>query len=75
MSLLVLKKTTVQINDKLGKIAAMASENKLEINMANTKEIVVHRSYTQNLLLPTTLPGIERVLSAKLLGFWLQSYL
>ena len=35
--------------------------------MSKTKEIL------KNLLLPTTLSGIERVLSAKLLGVWLQS--
>ena len=56
--------TDVQINDEFDKIAAWASENKLGINMAKTKEIVFHRPLPKNLLLPTTLPGIERVLSA-----------
>ena len=41
--------------------------------MAKTKEIVFHRPHPKNLLLLTTLPGIERVLSTKVLRVWLQS--
>ena len=41
-SLLILEKTDVQINDKFNKVIACALENKLGINMAKTKEIVVH---------------------------------
>ena len=57
----------MQINDEFDKVVAWASENKLGINMAKTKEIVFHISHPKNLLLLTTLPGTERVLSAKLL--------
>ena len=62
---LIPEKTDVQINDEFDKVVAWASENKLGINMATTKEIVFHRPHPKNLLLPTTLPRIERVLSAK----------
>ena len=72
-SLLVTEETDVQINYEFDKVVAWASKNKLWINMAKTTEIVFHRPHPQNLLLPTTLPGIERVLSAKLLVVWLQS--
>ena len=43
-SMLVPKNTDVQINDEFDKIVAWASENKLGINMAKTKEIVFHLS-------------------------------
>ena len=72
-SLLVLEKPAMQINDEFDKVAARASETRLEISMDKMKEIVFHRPHPKNLLLPTTLPGIERVLSAKLLGVCLQS--
>ena len=67
-NLLVPKKTGVQINDEFDKVVAWASENELGINMAKTKEIVFHKSRSKNLLLPTTLPGIEGILAAKLLA-------
>ena len=41
--------------------------------MAKTKEIVFHRPNARNVLFPIELPGIERVLCAKLLGVWLQA--
>ena len=41
--------------------------------MAKTIEIVFHRPNAWNVLLPSELPGIERVLFAKLLGVWLQA--
>ena len=66
------KKTDVQINYEFDKVVAWASENKLGIIMAKTKEIVFHKPHPKNPL-PKTLPGIKRVLSAKLLGVWLQS--
>ena len=72
-SMPVSEKTDVQIKYKFSKVVAWASKNKLGINMAKTMEIVFHRPHPKNLLLPTTLPGIERVLSAKFLGVWLQS--
>ena len=49
-----------------------ANDNKLMVNMAKTKEIVFHRPNARNYLPPAELPGIERVMFAKLLGVWLQ---
>ena len=46
---------------------------KCRLNMAKTKEIVFHRPNARNVLFPSELPGIERVLCAKLLGVWLQA--
>ena len=71
-SLLALEKTDMHIKYEFDKVAACFS-NKFGINMAKLKEIVVHRPQQKNILLPTTLRGIERVLSAKLLVVWLQS--
>ena len=72
-SLLVSEKTDVRINYDFGKVVAWVLENTLEINMAKTEKIVFHRPHPWNLLLPATLPEIERVLYAKRLGVWLQS--
>ena len=41
--------------------------------MAKTKEIVFHWPNARNVLFPSELPGIERVLCARLLGVWLQA--
>ena len=41
--------------------------------MTKTKEIVFRRPNARNVLFPSELPGIERVLCAKLLGVWLQA--
>ena len=43
--------------------------------MAKTKEIVFHRPNARNVLFPSELPAIERVLCAKLLGVWLQAHM
>ena len=51
----------------------MAEVNKMQVNMAKTKEIVFHRSNARNVLFPIEMPGIERVLCAKLVGVWLQA--
>ena len=44
---------------------------KLMVNMARTKELVFHRPNARNYLPPPELPGIVRVICAKL-GVWLQ---
>ena len=40
--------------------------------MSKTKEIVFHRPSPRNYFPPAEIPGIERVVIAKLLGLWLQ---
>ena len=45
----------------------------MQVNMAKAKEIVFHRPTSRNVLFPSELPGIERVLCAKLLGVLLQA--
>ena len=72
-SLLVSEETDVQINDEFGKVATLVSENKLGINMIKIKTIIFHRPHPKNLLLAATIPGNEKVLSATLIGIWLQS--
>ena len=44
-SLLGPEMTDVQINDEFDKVAAWASENKLGINIAKTKQIVFYRPH------------------------------
>ena len=41
--------------------------------MCKTKELGLHRPNDRNYLVHSELPGIERVLCAKLLGVWLQN--
>ena len=41
--------------------------------MIKTKEIVFHRQNARFVLFPSELPGIKRVLFAKLFGVWLQA--
>ena len=45
----------------------------MQVNMVKTKEIVFRRPNARNVLFPSELSGIERVLCAKLLGVWLQA--
>ena len=45
----------------------------MQVNLAKTKEIVFYRPNARNVLFPSELPGIERVLCAELLGVWLQA--
>ena len=48
------------------------NESMKTINLAKTKELVFHRPNVRNYLAPSELPGLERILCAKLLGVWLQ---
>ena len=72
-SLLVPENHDVGLYDELQNVLKWAEVNKMQVNMAKTKEIVFHRPNARNVLLPFELPGIERVLCAKLLGVWLQA--
>ena len=71
--LLASEKTDVQIHDEFDTVVARASENRFGINTDKIKEIVFHRPHSKNVLLQRTLPEIERVLSVRLSGVWLQS--
>ena len=72
-SLLVPEQTDVEINEELNHVLKWAVDNKLTVNMAKTKELVFHRPNPTNIVPPTIMQEIERVLCAKLLGVWLQS--
>ena len=71
-SLLVQEKCDIDISEELKNVHKWADENKLKINLAKTKELVFHRPNVRNYLAPSELPGLERILCAKLLGVWLQ---
>ena len=62
----------IDINVEFEHVLKWASDNKLTVNMAKTKEIVFHRPNPKNFVAPNEIQGIERVLFAKLLGVWLQ---
>ena len=70
-SLLGPEKNDVGLETEFLNVTKWANENKLMVNMAKTKELVFHRLNARNYLLPPELPGIERVICAKLLGVWL----
>ena len=70
--LLVPEKCNIDITLEFQNVLKWAINNKLTINMAKTKELVFHRPNARNYLPTVTLPVIERVICAKLLGGWLQ---
>ena len=45
----------------------------MQATIAKTTGIVFHKANARNVLSPSELPGIDRVLCAKLLGVWLQA--
>ena len=60
----------VDLSEELRNVLKWAEHNKMQVNMAKTKEIVFHRPNARNVLFPSELSGNERVLCAKLLGIW-----
>ena len=71
-SLLVPEKCDIDISEVLENLHKWADENKLKINLAKTKQLVFLRPNVRNYFAPSELPGLERILCAKLLGEWLQ---
>ena len=70
---LVPEKYDVDLSEELRNVLKWAEHNNMQVNMARTREIVFHRPNARNVLLSSELPGIERVLCAKLLSVWLQA--
>ena len=62
----------MKLNTEFQNVLKWAKDNKLKLNLAKTKELVFHRPNARNYLPPEELPGVERVLYAKLLGVWLK---
>ena len=58
-SLLVPENHDVGLYDELQNVLKWTEVNKMQVNMAKTKEIVFHRLNAGNVLLPSELPGIE----------------
>jgi hypothetical protein len=67
INLLVPELTDVQLKDKFQALQQWASSNKMVINLAKTKEIVIRRPNPKLDILPT-LPDVELVDQAQLLG-------
>ena len=63
----------VGLYEELQNVLKWAEVNKMHANLAKTKEIGFHRPNARKVLLPSELPGTERVLCAKLLCVWLQA--
>ena len=63
----------VGLYDELQNVLKWAEVIKMQVNMVKTKEIVFRTPNARNVLLPSELPGIERVLCANLSGVWLQA--
>ena len=70
-SILVPEKYDGDLSEELRNVLKWVEHNKMQVNMAKTKEIMFHRPNARNVLYPSELPGIGRVLCAKLLGVWL----
>ena len=67
------EKYDIDLSEELRNVLKWAEHNKMKINMVKTKEIVFHMPNARNVLFPSELPGIERVLCAKLLDVWLKA--
>ena len=72
-SLVVPETCDVDMLDEFQHVLNWIVANKLTIDMCKTKELVFHRPNARHYLASSELPGIERVLCAKLLGVWLQN--
>ena len=68
-----LKKDDIDLSEEFRNEPKWVEHNKMQVKMAKTIEIAFHRLNARNVLFPSELPGIERVLCAKLLGVWLQA--
>ena len=63
------------MDEEFRHIVAWSQHNTLKLNLTKTKEIVFHRPTLCLALLPVPFPGIERVVSAKILGVTITSAL
>ena len=72
-NLLVPEKYDVDLSEELRNVLKLVENNKMQVNMAKTKEIVFHRSIARNVLFTSELPCIEGVLCSKLLDVSLQA--
>ena len=57
-SMLVPEKHDIDLPKEMQNVLNLAECNKMQINMAKTKEIVFHRPNTRNVSFPSELPGI-----------------
>ena len=74
MSCIIEVKCDVDMLDEFQHVLNWAVANKLTINMCkNKKNLYFTDQIAINYLAPSELPGIERVLCAKLLDVWLQN--
>ena len=70
---MVHEQSDVDLSEELRNVLKWAEPNKKQANMAKTLEIVFRRPDARNVLFPSELSGIARVLCAKMLGVWLQT--
>ena len=68
-SLLVTEKCDIDISEELQNVHKWADENKLKINLANTKELVLHRPNVRNYLALSELLHINSLLTQTLIPF------
>lgn len=73
--LLVPEKSDVSLADEFMNIKKWASDNKMIINCAKTKEIVFTKPNPRNFIQPLKIPDIEIVENAKYLGVTLSNHL
>ena len=71
--LLVPETYYVDLSEELQIVLKWVKHNKMQVDMVKTKEIVFHRPNARNVLFPSELLGIERLLRAKFLCVWLQA--
>ena len=63
----------IDLSEELRNALKWVEHIKMQVNMANTKENVFHMSNARNVVFPSELHSIERVLCIKLVCVWLQA--
>ena len=74
-SLLVPQYSSVSLEDEYKNLLYWSTVNKLKINTDKTKEIVFRCPGARNFISNASLPGIEQIISVKLLGIHLTATL
>ena len=72
-TLLVPEHSDISLETEFDHIKLWASDNHLNLNLNKTKEIVLHRPRVMSFHLPPAVEGLDRVVTAKLLGVFIQS--
>jgi len=75
LTLVTLAAATVSVEAEFASVHSWARDNKLQINLAKTKEIVITRCGRRGFMQPPLIPGVARENLVKLLGITVNNHL